>query len=94
VLDVQLVYQLVTFGLIRNFIALDLEQMRKYHRECIQDWNGCNESHEDNVEDGHFTENGMGNIIEYIPNGLYKKWRVLEERRKSELLVIGRKYSA
>jgi hypothetical protein len=55
----QLVDKLVTITLVGNFIALNLEKMRKYHRKCIKDWNGCYERHGYDVEDGHFTENGI-----------------------------------
>jgi hypothetical protein len=66
--------------------------MRKYHRERVKNGNGRNESHGDDVEDGHFTENGMGNIIEY-KRTVYIKMAGSGRTAKSELLVIGRKYS-
>jgi len=55
----QLVDKLVTITLVGNFIALNLEKMRKYHRESIKNGNGRNKSHGDDVVDGHFTENGI-----------------------------------
>jgi hypothetical protein len=27
--------------------------MGKYHRECIKDWNGCKERHNENIIEAH-----------------------------------------
>jgi hypothetical protein len=62
-LDAQLIDELVTFGLVCDFIALNFEKMCDYQRKCIQYWNSCNESHQENVGDCHFTENGEYNRI-------------------------------
>jgi len=56
--------------LVGNFVALNFEKMREYHRECIKDRNGCNDGHKDYIRNGHFWR--LGNIIELQHNCLYK----------------------
>ena len=56
--------------MVGNFVALNLEKMCEYHRECIKDGNTCNEGHQDNVGNGHFWR--LGNIVELQQNDLYK----------------------
>ena len=50
----KLIDELVAFGLIRNFIALDFEKMCDYHWKHIKYGNSCNQRHQDNVGNCHF----------------------------------------
>jgi len=62
---------LVTFRLVGDFIPLDFEEVCENHRECIQDWNGREERHCEDVVEAHCY---VGDGMEY--NGIY--WNVME----------------